>query len=353
MIISRTPYRISFFGGGTDYPAWYRREGGAVLSTTIDKYSYLTCRYLPPFLNIRHRIVWRHVETVATFNDILHPVVRKGLPHLGFDDNIGVEIHYQGDLPARSGMGSSSTFAVGFIHALTALRGLALTKKELALMAIELERDVLGEEVGDQDQLAVAFGGLNVFRFGDEGVTDVDTVVVPEARRAGLEENLMMLYTGVGRPSSEIATDIVANVRAKSSEMRRMRGMVDEGLVILRHGDLDDFGRLLHEAWTLKRSLSPRVATPVIDGIYERARRAGALGGKLLGAGGSGFMVFYVPPDAQAAVRAALRELLFVPFQFESDGSTLIYRDNHDSIPIGDAAVSQAPDRGHSQELRR
>jgi D-glycero-alpha-D-manno-heptose-7-phosphate kinase len=334
MIIARTPYRVSFFGGGTDYPDWYRREPGAVLSTTIDKYTYLSCRYLPPYLNIRHRVVWRHVEVVATYKDILHPVVRRGLPHLGFDDSVGVEIHYQGDLPARSGMGSSSTFAVAFIHAMTALQGRTASKHELAEKAIELERDVLREEVGDQDQFAAAFGGFNTIRFCSAAGTRIEPVMLLEERQRMLESNLMMFYTGVGRPSSEVAAAIVKNIGSRVVEMRRMRDMVDEAVSIVRAGDLDDFGRLLHDGWLLKRSLSPRVATPTVDEIYARACDAGALGGKLLGAGGSGFMLFYVQSERQPAVRAALRDLLYVPFRFESGGSTLIYSDNYDAVPV-------------------
>ena len=196
MIVSRTPYRMSFFGGGTDYPQWYLKEGGAVLSTTIDKYCYISCRYLPPFFNIKHRVVWSHIETVNTISEILHPAVREGLRYLEFDDSVGLEIHHQGDLPARSGIGSSSSFSVGLIHALTALQGQTIEKHEIALRAIELEQDRLKEHVGSQDQMAAAHGGLNVIRFDRSGDIQVEPVAAPSSRVQELQSRLVLLYAG-------------------------------------------------------------------------------------------------------------------------------------------------------------
>lgn len=326
LVISRTPFRISFFGGGTDYPVWYLEEGGAVLSTTIDKYCYTSCRYMPPFFNIKHRVVWRHVENVSTIADILHPAVREGLRFLGFDDSVGLEIHYQGDLPARAGMGSSSSFAVGLIRALTALRGQMISKHDLALKAIELEQNVLKENVGSQDQVTAAYGGFNMIRFLQNGDIRVEPVTIRNSRVTELQLRLLLFYSGTSRSASEIAADVVANLRSKRDVLRQMRSFVDEAVSILNgDGNLDDFGRLLHENWKLKRQQSESVTNPLVDGIYQTALEHGAFGGKLLGAGGSGFMVFYVPLERQPEVIQALSGYLHVPFKFETEGSTLIY----------------------------
>ncbi|MEI7989537.1 MAG: kinase [Chloroflexota bacterium] len=334
MIISRTPFRVSFFGGGTDYPEWYLKEGGAVLSTTIDKYCYLSCRVLPPFFNIKHRIVWSHIETVSTIAEILHPAVREGLKYLEFDDTIGLEIHYQGDLPARAGMGSSSAFAVGLIKALTALRGQMISKRDLAMKAIELESKVLKEHVGAQDQTAAAYGGFNLIHFLQNGNIIVEPVTVTATRLRDLESRLMMFYTGTNRLAPKIAADLVSNMEAKSSVLHQMRSFVDDALSILStDSDLDDFGRLLHETWLLKRSLSSMITNPTVDHIYQIGMEHGALGGKLLGAGFSGFMIFYVPLERQSEVIEALFSYLHVSFKFESEGSVLIHYDSSDNIP--------------------
>lgn len=324
MIITRTPYRISFFGGGTDYPAWYRRHGGRVLSTTIDKYCYVTARYLPPFFNVRHRIVWSHIETVQSIREILHPAVREGLAMLGYTDATGVEIHHQGDLPARTGVGSSSSFAVGLILALRALRGETPDRHALALEAIALEQDRLGDKVGSQDQTAAAYGGFNVIDFRPDGTIAATPVAAGPDRRRALEDRLMLFYTGLSRMGSEVAADVIANIPAREAQLHRMRALVDRAAAILCEGDLDDFGRMLDETWRLKRELSPLVSNDGIDAIYARARDAGALGGKLLGAGTSGFMLFHVPRDRREAVQEALRDLLHVPFRFEDQGATLL-----------------------------
>lgn len=330
MIITRTPLRISFFGGGTDYPAWYLKEGGAILSTTIDKYCYITCRYMPPFFReLKHRIVWRHVETVFCLSDILHPAVREGLRYLGFDDSIGLEIHYQGDLPARSGMGSSSSFAVGLIKGLLALRGQMISKHDLALKAIDLEQNVLKENVGSQDQMAVAYGGLNVIRFHRNGQILVEPVTIPQSRKNALQSRLLLFYTGTSRSASNIAADVIANLSDKREILRRMRSHVDEALSVLCGTDsLDDFGRLLHKTWMLKKQQSELVTNSLVDNIYQTAMAHGALGGKLLGAGASGFMVFYVLPEKQSVVIQALSDYLHVPFRFDNEGCKLIHYGN-------------------------
>ena len=326
MVISKTPYRISFFGGGTDYPTWYLEAGGLVLSTTIDKYCYISCRVLPPFFNIKHRIVWSHIETVATVSEILHPAVREGLRFLGFDDSVGLEIHHQGDLPARAGMGSSSSFAVGLIKALTALQGHIIGKHELALKAIELEQSVLRENVGSQDQVAAAYGGLNLIRFLRKGDIQVEPVTIPPQRVAALESRLMLFYLGTSRTASDIAAQIIANMDNKQAELRQLTGLVEQAVAILNSStSLDDFGALLHEAWLLKRDLSHGISNSTVDYCYETAMSLGALGGKLLGAGGTGFMMFYVPPEKQPALMQSFSGFLHVPFKFESEGSTLIY----------------------------
>ena len=338
MIISRTPFRISFFGGGTDYPDWSLKEGGAVLSTTIDKYLYITVRHLPPFFEQRHRIVWSRVETPDHFHEIEHPCIREGLKFLGFEERDGLDIHYQADLPARSGMGSSSAFAVGLINALTALKDKRISKQELAQAAIELEHDILKEAVGSQDQTASAFGGLNRIDFLRTGEIRVQPVIVPPQRIAELENQLMLFYTGHSRFSFKIAEKVIANISQKREKLHRMRAMVDQGIDILTgSGPLVPFGELLNEAWETKRSLSKEVSSDHVDQAYQAAIQNGALGGKLLGAGGTGFMLFFVPPDKQPRVKEALRNLLHVPFKIPSQGSTIIYYDpeRHVGAPNG------------------
>ncbi len=324
MLISKTPFRISFFGGGTDYPAWYTKEGGVVLSTTIDKYCYLNCRFLPPYFNIKHRIVWSHIETVMSIKEILHPAVREGLHFLGFDDSMGLEIHHQGDLPARAGMGSSSAFAVGLINALTNLKGTSIEKKSLALKAIELERDILKEHVGSQDQVAAAYGGLNLILFDRQGDFRVEPMALSTTRSSSLESHLMLFYTGMNRMASEVAQGVIENIPHKKQTFLKIRNLVDQASTLLKgSGDLDDFGRLLHEGWNLKCDLSAAVTNARIDDIYQRALKHGALGGKLLGAGGAGFMVFYVPLGKQEEVKQALKDHLYVSFKFENHGSVV------------------------------
>lgn len=326
MVITKTPYRISFFGGGTDYPQWYQKHGGAVLSTTIDKYCYITCRTLPPFFNNRYVIAWSHIETVSTISEILHPAVREGLKFMGFNGDNGLEIHHQGDLPARAGMGSSSSFSVGLIKALTAHQGKMIGRHELAMKAIELEQNLLKENVGSQDQVAAAYGGLNHITFFPTGEICVEPVTISGERIAALEDSLMLFYTGTSRLASEVAGKVIANLEKKQEVLKQMHSMVDDGLAILNgQGTLDDFGYLLHENWLLKQSVNENVSNDTINKIYARAREHGALGGKLLGAGSSGFMVFYVPLQKKEDVREALGGYLYVPFKFDHEGSSIVY----------------------------
>jgi D-glycero-alpha-D-manno-heptose-7-phosphate kinase len=327
MIISRTPYRVSFFGGGTDYPTWYTKHGGAVLATAIDKYCYLTCRYLPPFFEHRIRVVYSRIESCQTVDEIAHPVVRAALLHLGVGR--GVEIHHDGDLPARSGMGSSSAFTVGLLHALCALEGRMATRETLAQASIHLEQNVLQETVGCQDQVLAAYGGFNHITFLPDGSFAVRPVTIARERVAELQSHLMLFYTGVVRTASTVASSYVRELdQTRRRQLRLVRDMVEEALGILHgHGDLWAFGELLHESWMAKRSLSAAVSTGEIDAMYDAARGAGAVGGKLTGAGGGGFLLLFVPPERQASVRAALRTLLHVPFAFQFSGSQIIFFD--------------------------
>lgn len=324
MIITRTPFRVSFFGGGTDYPAWYREHGGAVLATTIDKYCYITCRYLPQFFEHRHRIVYSRIENVREVAEIQHPSVRAVLGWKGAER--GLEIHHDGDLPARSGLGSSSSFTVGLLHALSALEGRYVTKQELATQAIHVEQELIREVVGSQDQVSAAYGGFNRIEFRADDSFHVDPVVLPKERLAELQSSLMLCFTGLSRNAPEIARSKIDNMAARGSELRAMRSMVDEAIGILRDPakPLEAFGRLLDESWQQKRRLSDKVSTPVIDELYARARRRGAVGGKILGAGGGGFLLLFAAPGAQAAIREELAALVHVPMRFESEGSKVV-----------------------------
>ena len=325
MIITRTPFRVSFFGGGTDYPAWYREHAGAVLATTINKYCYISCRFLPPFFDHRSRIVWSRIELVRIREEIEHPAVRDALAFL--DIREGIELHHDGDLPARTGLGSSSSFTVGVLNALHGLRGDLVDKMQLARETIHLEQERLKEQVGSQDQIMAAFGGFNRIDFGGENHFRVSPVMVSGSRLEELERHLLLVYTGVSRTASEIAGEQVKATPARRRELRAMYQMVDEAMTILHgpHRDLVEFGELLDESWRLKRSLTDKISTAYIDEIYDAARKAGAVGGKLLGAGGGGFLLLLVRPEDQAEVRGALRQLLCVPFRFENRGSHVIF----------------------------
>ena len=331
MIITRTPFRISFFGGGTDYPAWYKENGGAVLSATIDKYCYISVRYHPPFFPFKHRVVWSKIENVNSGDEIEHPSVRATLAHLCIEE--GVEVHHSADLPARSGLGASSSFTVGLLRALYALRNKEISQKQLALEAIHVEQNVIKENVGAQDQTAAAFGGLNKICFGGNDVVVVESVNLPEERKRALEDRLLLFFTGVARSASDVAAEQIKNIPKKETELKAMRALVDEGEKILKNSksDIDDFGRLLHEGWQIKRGFSSQITNPFIDGVYKKGMSAGALGGKLLGAGAGGFMAFYVPPEKQDAVKSTLKEFLYVPIKFTNEGSRIIYNANQDT----------------------
>jgi D-glycero-alpha-D-manno-heptose-7-phosphate kinase len=327
MIISRTPYRISFFGGGTDYHVWYQEHGAAVLATTINHYCYLHCRILPPFFKHKSRIAWSCVEEVFDHADIKHPAVRAVLDYLKIDQ--GVEIQHQGDLPARSGLGSSSAFTVGLLNVMYALRGMMSSKRELASEAIHIEREILKENVGIQDQIETAYGGLNKITIQPNGHFEVHPLVLPANQLNNLQEHLLLFFTGVSRTASDIAGEKIKSIPAKKLELQSIHQMVDESVNILTHGnDITDFGRLLHESWMLKRQISTGISTSFIDTIYTKARKAGAIGGKILGAGGGGFMLFFVAPENKAHVCEALKDLLLVPFEFEYNGSQIIFYDN-------------------------
>lgn len=324
MIITSTPLRISFFGGGTDYPIWYREHGGSVLSTTIDKRCYITCRRLPPFFEYHSRVSYSKVENVARNDAIEHPSVRACLQHMGIEE--GVEIHHVADLPARAGLGTSSAFTVGLLLALYGLKNEMRDKLRLATEAIHVEQDILCEAVGAQDQVSAAFGGFNRIDFGRDGSIDVNRIIVPDHRLADLEKHLALYFTGFSRTASEIAQEQLQATPRKTQELSSMLELVDEAEKIIADPkqDLAAFGRLLHEGWRIKRSLTNRISNNNIDEIYETGLSAGAIGGKLLGAGGGGFMLFYVEPERRDALRARLKHLLCVPFSFSHRGSYVV-----------------------------
>lgn len=324
MIISRTPFRISFFGGGTDYPSWYHKHGGAVLATTIDKYCYITCRYLPPFHEHRYSIVYSKMELCNALDDIKHPAVREVLRYLKVDR--GIEIHTDADLPGRSGMGSSSAFTVGFLHALHALQGRMTGKQQLARESIHVEQEILREAVGSQDQVQAAYGGLNHVLFHPKGEISVRAVTVLPERMQDLESHLMLFYTGIRRTAANVASTFVHDLAQRAQHLERMKDMVEEGLSILNENrDIAEFGGLMHRAWQAKCALSSAVSNGEVDGMYARARSAGALGGKLTGAGGGGFLLLFVPPEKQEAVRRELGDFIYVPFKFDFSGSQIIH----------------------------
>jgi D-glycero-alpha-D-manno-heptose-7-phosphate kinase len=326
MIITRTPLRISFFGGGTDFPAWYRENDGAVLSTTIDKYCYISLRRLPPFFDYRHKIVFfSKQETFNDIDEIKHPAVREVYRYMKVDS--GLVMQHDADLPSNSGLGSSSSFTVGLLHALYSLKGQIVTKKRLGLEAVHVEQDMIREAVGSQDQVAVAFGGLNKIEFSRQNNIEVTPLPVSGEKLRYLQGHLMLYFTGFARFAAEIEEDKLKNLESRRNELATMHTLVEQAFEILS-GDIskyEEFGRLLQEAWRIKRSLSSKVSTGPIDDIYQRAMGAGALGGKLLGAGGGGFMLFFVPPDAQQSVRREMSDLLHVPFRFDTLGTQLIY----------------------------
>jgi D-glycero-alpha-D-manno-heptose-7-phosphate kinase len=328
VIITRTPFRISFFGGGTDYPDWYREHGGAVLATAINKYCYITCRQLPPFFEHKHRIVYSHIENVKNIDEIQHPAARAVLNWSKVEE--GIEIHHDGDLPARSGLGSSSSFTVGLLNALHGIKGQIASKECLALNAIHIEQNIIQENVGSQDQITAAFGGFNRIEFLRNDTFDVAPIILPKYRRKELHDHLMLCFTGFSRIASEVAKSKIKNLQKCEKELKIMLSMVDEAIAILQDENepIESFGKLIgkliNDSWQLKRSLSDRISTPEIDAIYESAIAAGAIGGKILGAGGGGFLLLFAKPERHAYIREQLKKLIHVPFDFEDSGSRVV-----------------------------
>jgi D-glycero-alpha-D-manno-heptose-7-phosphate kinase len=354
MIITSTPLRISFFGGGTDYPVWYRQYGGSVLSTTIDKCCYITCRRLPPFFEYHSRIAYSKIENVDRNDAIQHPSVRACLQFVGIDE--GVEIHHVADLPARSGLGTSSAFTVGLLLGLYALKNQMRDKRALAAEAIHVEQELLHEAVGAQDQVSAAYGGFNRINFDIDGSIEVRRMLASPNRLAELEQNLALYFTGFSRFASEVAQEQLKMTPHKKQELDTMLQLVDEAEAIIASltRPLNEFGKLLHESWKIKRTLTQKISNASIDEIYEAGLSAGALGGKLLGAGGGGFMLFFVPPERREALRTRLKKLLCIPFTFSNRGSHVVVYEpeaqydkslasERNWIYAGASSVTQAP----------
>lgn len=331
MIITKTPFRMSFFGGGTDMKEFFQEYGGAVLSTTFDKYCYVNVRHLPRFFDYSTEISYSKLERVTDIGDIEHPAVRNAMKMLDMHE---IRLTYEADLPARSGLGTSSSFAVGMLNAFHALKGKYVDKKRLADEAIYLERELCQEKGGWQDQIAASFGGLNRINFNEDGY-EVLPVIINKERKAQLNDLLMMFFTGFTRFSSDVQKANSGMSQEKINRLQEMHALVDRAEDILRdkHSDLDDFGRMLDYTWRLKRKTGKTVTNERIDLIYEAGLKAGALGGKLLGAGGGGFLLFYVPADKQRDVREAMKDLLYIPFQFETGGTRVIYYAAEDYTP--------------------
>jgi D-glycero-alpha-D-manno-heptose-7-phosphate kinase len=322
MIITQTPFRMSFFGGGTDFKEFFEEHGGSVLATTFNKYCYVTVRRLPPFFEYKNQLTYSRIERTNSIDEIEHPSVREAMKFLDMSE---LRIVYEADLPARSGLGSSSAFAVGLLEAFYALRGQYVSKRQLAEDAIHLERELCGEKGGWQDQVEVAYGGLNRIDF-KRGGFDVRPIVISNSRKLLLQEHLMLFFTGISRFSSDIAARQVEATRSKTKDLLEMKRLVDDAEnILINSGDISEFGRLLDYTWRLKRGLTSAVSTEYIDSLYERAKTAGALGGKLLGSGGGGFLLFFAPPDRHVSIRKALGELLYVPCELENAGTSILY----------------------------
>ena len=323
MIITRTPFRMSFFGGGTDFESYFKEHGGAVLSTTFDKYCYVSVRHLPRFFDYWNEIIYSKIERVQHTDEIMHPAVRNAMK---MKDMHELRLSYDADLPARSGLGTSSSFAVGMLNAFSALKGKKLSKRQLADEAIYLERVLCNESGGIQDQIAAAFGGLNLISFGADGY-EVRPVDISKERKDELNDRLMLFFTGFSRFSSDIQQGTVKALKDKYAELKEMTELTFEAERLLRDEDakLNEFGRMLDHTWKLKRGISNGISTGSIDDMYAAGIKAGALGGKLLGAGGGGFLLFYAEPDRQEAVREAMKELLYIPFRFEQEGTAIVH----------------------------
>jgi len=345
MIITSTPLRISFFGGGTDYPVWYREHGGAVLATTINKSCYITIRRLPPFFEHHSRVSYSKVENVVRNSDIQHPSVRACLEFMKMEE--GLEIHHVADLPARTGLGTSSAFTVGLLLGLYALKNQMRDKHSLNADAIHVEQEIVKEAVGSQDQTSAAYGGFNRINFHTDGGVEVERILADPNRLAELESNLALFFTGFSRTASEIATEQVKITPHKAKELKAMQQLVGEAesIVSSPNRSLNEFGKLMHESWQIKRSLTQKISNASLDEIYEAGLSAGALGGKLLGAGGGGFMLFYVSPEKRAALRERLKKLLCVPFGFSNKGSQVIVYEpeqEYDKATIDERSVVYA-----------
>ena len=323
MIITKTPFRMSFFGGGTDMPAFFNEYGGAVISTTFDKFCYVNVRLMPPFHPYISELVHNRFERVNNINDIEHPLIRECMR---LHDIHEIRLTYEGDLPARTGLGTSSTFAVGMLNAFCALKGKMMSKRQLAQEAIHVERDILKEHGGWQDQVAAAYGGLNRIDFKD-GDFEVHPIVIAPERKKELDESLLLFYTGIQRFSSEIQADTFAKPVDKTQQLKDMLALVDEAEKILcdRNVSLNEFGKLLDTTWKLKRGTGAKVSNGSIDELYSQAMNAGALGGKLLGAGGGGFLLFYCEKEKQENLKKAMEKLMVVPFNFENEGAHVLY----------------------------
>lgn len=330
MIITRTPFRISFFGGGTDYPAWYRKYGGLAVGATIDKYCYISCRYLPPFFDYRHRIVYSTIENAKDNEAIRHPAVRGVLSALGIER--GLEIHHDGDLPARSGVGSSSSFTVGLIHALKALAGKLISKRQLAELAVHVEQNVLKEYVGSQDQILASYGGFNAIEFHPDDSFGVTPIIMTKERLEQFQKHMMLVFTGFTSVASEIAKKQAENIEARRAQVSAMNELTKQAISMLQEDgeNFPAFGRLLGEYWKMKKNLSDAISNPDIDRIYEAGIEAGAEGGKLLGAGGGGFMLFIVRPENHKKVQDRLSKLVHVNFRLDFTGSkVVVYEPNN------------------------
>ena len=326
MIVSRTPYRISFYGGGTDYPDWYTKNGGSVLSTTINKYCYISAKYNTNLDVINHKIIWSHIENVYSFKDILHPAVREGLLQMQMDETKGLEIYHSGDLPARTGIGSSSSFCVGLINSLANLNEKPLNKTDLALKAIELEQNILNEKVGSQDQIAASFGGFNKIIFNKDSSFNVEKIEIKQETLSTLNKNMSLNYTGtrIGRNSSDVISDMVNNFDSNYSLLTELESFVEEGIALLKKSDIINFGKLLNESWKIKKSLGKEISNEHINEIYDTAINCGAYGGKILGAGGAGFIMFIIPESNKTTLKEKLKNCTEVPFEFENSGSKII-----------------------------
>lgn len=335
MIITRTPFRMSFFGGGTDMEEYFKENGGAVLSTTIDKYCYVNVRHLPRFFDYSTELSYARTERVKNIDDIEHPAIRNAMKMLNMHE---IRLTYEADLPARSGLGTSSSFAVGMLMAFYALKGKYADKKKLADEAIYLERVLCDEAGGWQDQIAASFGGFNRINFNENGY-EVSPIIISSERKKQLNNNLMMFFTGFTRFSSEVQKqNNETSYEEKKLKLQKMYEMVDEAENILtdKSRDLDDFGRLLDSSWKLKKQTGKAISTNAIDELYEKGIKAGALGGKLLGAGGGGFLVFYVQPEKQQSVKEAMKDLMYIPFEFENNGATIIHYSPEDYSQVSE-----------------